>query len=96
MKHAIKKYLTSIGAWFFMPIGGAYTTHGIPDIMACWQGRLIGIECKAPGKKNTVTALQTIQLNGIQAAGGIAILADSVEDLVKQLNDQMLTNVLGC
>ncbi len=81
VKRMIKAYLKSTGAWFCMPIGGPYSTHGVPDILACLGGRMIGIECKAFGKKSTVTPAQKDQLARITDAGGVAILADRVEDV---------------
>lgn len=82
VKHAIKKYLTSIHAWYFMPIGGAFTSHGIPDIIVCHRGMFVGIECKAPGRKAGTTPLQLMQIAGINGAGGVAFVADCVEDVI--------------
>jgi Holliday junction resolvase len=36
-----------------MPSTGGYGSSGVPDIIACYQGRFIGIECKANGNKPT-------------------------------------------
>lgn len=87
VKRLIKARLKQMGAWFCMPIGGPYTTHGIPDILACLNGRMLAIECKAPGKKGTVTPAQRSQLKGIKEAGGIAVVADKVEDVLDALEE---------
>lgn len=87
VKATIKKYLTKIGAYFFMPIGGPYAVHGVPDIIVCWHGIFIGIECKAPGKKATTTANQKRHLAEIKAAGGCDIVADCVEDVMQGLQE---------
>lgn len=62
--------------------------RGIPDILACLNGQFLAIEVKAEGKLSTVTPIQNFQIGGIQAAGGIAFAADSIESV-----KQVLTNV---
>jgi hypothetical protein len=46
----------------------------VPDIVACYKGRFIGIECKANG--NLPTALQQKHLREISIAGGTALVID--------------------
>lgn len=82
VKAAIKKYLTKIGCYFFMPIGGPFAVHGVPDIICCYRGIFIGIECKAPGKKAHTTPNQKDHLAGINGAGGYSLVADNVEDVM--------------
>jgi hypothetical protein len=53
---------------------GGYGRSGIPDIIACHQGRFIAIECKAGN--NTVTALQEAELKKIEDAGGYALVVN--------------------
>lgn len=62
--------------------GGVYGTAGIPDIIVCYKGKFIGLECKAKGRKPTV--LQQITINKINRAGGIAKVVYSLEE-VKEL-----------
>jgi Holliday junction resolvase len=81
VKAAVKKYLTSIGAWFCMPATGGYGTSGVPDIVACWRGQFFAIETKAPGKRKNTTDLQDRQIMGIHKAGGSAIVVDDVSQL---------------
>lgn len=84
VKAKIKKYLKTLdGCWFYCPIGGAYSTHGTPDIMGIYRGVGFGIEVKAPGRENTLTALQDDAINSISAAGGIAFVASHVETVMK-------------
>lgn len=89
VKDAIKKMLKAAGWYWFMPVSNGLGKHGIPDIIACKPtvitpdmvgqrvGLFVGIECKAPGKLGTVTPLQERELKAIEAAGGIAVLADN-------------------
>jgi len=56
---------------------------GIPDIIVCHKGRFVGIEVKAP--KGRLTPLQTRTLEQIQASGGSAMVATSVDDVKRFL-----------
>jgi hypothetical protein len=72
VKAAVKKLLTAAGAYYFMPATHGYGASGVPDIVACLNGRFIGIECKFG--TNKPTALQVKNLDGITQAGGIALV----------------------
>ena len=74
VKAQVKALLKEHGAYMFMPATHGYGSSGVPDIVACWQGAFIGIECKAKGGR--VTALQMRNLNEIEAQKGIALLVD--------------------
>lgn len=62
--------------------GGMYGVAGIPDIIACIDGRFYAFEVKQPG--GVATALQQTTIEKICAAGGLAVIVTSVED-VKQI-----------
>ena len=81
IKDKVKKILTELGAYFFMPATGGYGASGVPDIIVCWKGNFYGIECKANGNKPT--ALQMKHLTDIHVAGGISIVVDetNIDDL---------------
>ena len=74
VKDKIKKILEEHGAYYFMPATGGYGKSGVPDIVACLQGKFIGIECKANGGKPT--ALQEKNLHDIMTVGGFSVLVD--------------------
>lgn len=59
--------------------GGMYGTAGIPDIIACVDGRFYAFEVKQPGGR--LTRLQEVTLGKIQAAGGAALMVTSVEEV---------------
>lgn len=85
VKKAVTKILNTRGAYYFFPMTGGYGKSGVPDIVACYLGRFIAIECKAG--KNKPTLLQERQLEEISDAGGIAWVVretnvDSLEDLL--------------
>lgn len=83
-ENQIKRYLDSLGAYYLKVHGSMYQPAGTPDILACVRGRFIGIEVKRPGG-GTVSALQRSKLNQIEQAGGISIVARSVEDVSTML-----------
>ena len=66
--------LQKLGMYIFFPATGGFGRSGIPDIVCCYKGKFIGIECKANGKKPT--ALQQSNLQEIVNNGGIAIVID--------------------
>lgn len=76
----IQDYIKAQGGYVIKTI--ATNRAGVPDIIACLNGKFIGIE----GKTSTgvVSKLQEHHLKWIKEAGGIAIVARSVED-VRQL-----------
>ena len=76
----IKKYLKSLGGDIFVwkEHGGPYGTSGVPDIICCYKGRFLGMECKLPGGR--LTELQKRTIDKINKAGGIARRVESVAD----------------
>lgn len=72
VKAKVKDKLKALDAYFFMPATGGYGASGVPDIVACLNGRFIGIECKAGDNKPT--ALQEKNLQAIHQNGGIALV----------------------
>lgn len=56
---------------------------GTSDILACYRGQYLAIECKIGSNKPT--AAQEIFLADVEAAGGIALVAWDIETVVKTL-----------
>ncbi len=77
---AIMKYLRTLPNCFcWKEHGGMYGTAGIPDIIACVDGRFYGFEVKtATGRP---TALQEATIRKILAAGGEAYVVRSVDEV---------------
>ena len=63
--------------------GGMYGMAGIPDIIACVNGRFVAFEVKVPGGK--LTKLQEIALAKIRAAGGQAHRVSSAQEVAEIL-----------
>ena len=76
----ILKYLKTVeGCFFWKEHGGMYGTAGIPDIICCYRGRFIGFEVKTD--VGELTKLQLAAIRKIKAAGGIALVVRSVEEV---------------
>ena len=82
IKKKVKKILDDIGAYHFSPMSGGFGRSGVPDIIACYKGKFIGIECKAG--KNEPTLLQKHNIKEIQRNQGLAIVVneDNIEALL--------------
>ena len=55
IKDAVKKYLTALGAYWYMPVSNGMGRVGCPDFLICYKGRFIACETKAPGKRHNTT-----------------------------------------
>ena len=60
---------------------------GIPDIIACVNGRFVGIEVKNKGKLKNQSEQQKIHENLIKKSNGIYILADDLKTVIDKLCD---------
>jgi Holliday junction resolvase len=86
VKKKVVAILKKHEAYYFYPVTGGYGRSGVPDVIACHDGRFIGIECKAGSNKPT--PLQQKNLDDIQAAGGVALVINedninTVEELFR-------------
>jgi hypothetical protein len=81
-------------AWLFKVVGSPYQMAGVPDVLVCIEGMLIGLEAKfiRPGETwghavARTTAQQEIQIQRIKRSGGAAGTVTSVQealDLIAQ------------
>lgn len=71
VKRKVADILKEYDAYYFFPPANGFGRTGIPDIIACYRGQFIAIECKAG--KNITTALQRRELRAIEDAGGYAL-----------------------
>lgn len=81
IKTKIKKYLkdTFPGSVIYFPIASKFSQSGASDILCCINGRFVALEVKtATGK---VTPLQWLFIDQVKAAGGVAAVVRSVEDV---------------
>lgn len=73
----VQDYLKAKGCYVIKTI--ATNRAGVPDILACCNGRFIGLEGKFG--KNTASALQQHNIAEIKKAGGIAGTVTTLEEV---------------
>jgi Holliday junction resolvase len=67
------------GCFAWKTHGGLYGTAGIPDIIACVEGRFFAFEVKTVSGKSTI--LQEATIKKILAAGGTAAVVRSADEV---------------
>lgn len=86
VKQKVTRLLTERGAYWFYPVTGGYGASGVPDVVVCYQGMFIGVECKAG--KNQPSPLQEKNLLDISNAGGYALVINETNlDLLEFILD---------
>lgn len=70
---------------YWQHLGTEESSAGVADILCLKDGVLAAIECKAPGKKDTVRVAQDQFLTAWTQHGGIGLVCESVEDLIHGL-----------
>lgn len=86
VKAKVVRILKSLGIYYFTPQTGGYGRSGVPDLICCYEGRFVGIECKAG--KNKPTALQEAEMQKIRDAGGKTFVIN--EENADQLKEELL------
>jgi len=72
VKSVVKRTLDEMGVYHFSPFQAGMGRAGIPDIIACYEGKFVAFECKAGNNKTT--ALQEKEIAAIQRAKGMAFV----------------------
>ena len=72
------------GAWVFKVWGNAHQMSGVPDLVGVYRGRFIACETKMPG--NAPSPIQQHRITQIEAAGGLTVVAYSVEEATALLD----------
>ena len=62
VKQQVDKYLKDHGIYYFKPVQTGYGATTL-DYLCCWNGRFVGIECKANG--NDLTKRQRLIMIGL-------------------------------
>ena len=89
VKDKVKITLAMMGAYYCMPATGGYGNSGMPDILCCYKGRFIAIECKSGTKKPT--RLQQTHLDEIESQGGLSFVVN--EENVSMLRQMIEANI---
>jgi hypothetical protein len=87
VKKKVVDVLKKNDAYYFFPATGGYGRSGVPDIVCCYRGIFIGIECKAGSNKPT--ALQEAEMQKISNAQGFVLVVNetNIEDVAILLRD---------
>lgn len=94
VKSKVVAILQARDAYYFYPVTGGFGASGVPDIIVCYFGWFIGIECKAG--KNTLSALQRQNIARIDKAGGItAVINEGNIHEVTEILDKIETREFG-
>ena len=72
VKNKVVNILKQYQVYYFFPATYGMGRSGVPDIVCCFFGHFIGIECKAG--KNKPTPLQERELTAINEAKGITFI----------------------
>ena len=80
----IRDVLDLKGIWHWKQWQGPMSEpKGVSDILGCYKGRMLAIEIKVPGRQ--LTSDQMVFIDNVITAGGIAFVAYSVEDVIREL-----------
>ena len=83
---AIRGCLKSLGVFHWKNFGGPMSQKGVSDILGLWKGKLLAIEVKVPKRKATPD--QQLFIDRVNREGGLAFVAYSIDDVIKQLGVQ--------
>lgn len=87
VKDDVKKYLDSIGAYYFMPVQTGYGASTL-DFLVCWKGYFVGVECKSLTVKCEPSPRQTLVIKAIEESEGCALCVNSVKQLEDYLESE--------
>lgn len=85
IENRIKAYLKSVGAYCVKYHGNQFSQVGVPDLLVCYKGHFLGIEVK--NETGKTSPLQDVNIQMICRAGGTSIVARSVEDVRKVIDN---------
>ena len=83
VKQEILHGLVGLDAYYFMPVQTGFGKRTV-DILACYKGRFIAIECKR-AEGGVLTKIQRDVLRTVEACGGIGVVARCWEDVRERL-----------
>lgn len=79
LSRKIMEWLRAQGAFVWKNHGGPTMMAGLPDITGVYHGQFIAVETKMPGQQPTV--IQRHRHDRIRQAGGLVVVAHSVEEV---------------
>jgi Holliday junction resolvase len=84
VKKKVVDVIKKNGAYYFFPATGGYGRSGVPDVVCCYRGYFVAIECKAG--INKPTPLQEAEMAKIRQAHGFTLVVneDNIDDVQKR------------
>ena len=81
VKKKVVDVIKKNGAYYFFPATGGYGRSGVPDVVCCYRGYFVAIECKAG--TNKPTPLQEAEMAKIRQAQGFVrvVNEDNIADV---------------
>lgn len=58
--------------FFYMPVAGPFSVHGVHDFVGCWHGVFFSLETKAPDEPKDATPLQEKFRRAVTDTGGVS------------------------
>jgi hypothetical protein len=83
VKKKVVDVIKKNSAYYFFPATGGYGRSGVPDIVCCYRGIFVGIECKAGSNKPT--ALQEAEMQKIRNSDGFTLVIN--EDNINEVEE---------
>lgn len=86
LSRKIMSALRAEGIFCFKVHGGPTMMAGLPDIIACVNGRFVGLESKMPGEEDNVSVVQRHVHSLILKASGEVYVVTSVDQALEVCN----------
>jgi len=85
VKKKVGDVIKKNSAYYFFPATGGYGRSGVPDIVCCYRGVFVAIECKAGSNKPT--PLQEAEMAKIRQAQGFVLVVNetNIADVITML-----------
>lgn len=71
--------------FYYMPVAGPFSVHGVHDFVGCYQGMFFSIETKAPEATEDATVHQERFQRAVNGAGGLSYTGVRDDSVVTQL-----------
>lgn len=81
LQKSIIEWLRAKGAYVVNIYGSGMTAKGAPDLLVCYNGKFIAVECKVGN--NDLSPAQNIHKNRILRAGGAHIVPYTLTEFIK-------------
>lgn len=109
VKQAVRKALHAYGVYpftdvaagkvsgaegfYYMPVAGPYSVHGVHDFVGCWRGLFWSIETKAPENPEDATAHQENFRAAAESTGGVSFVGVRDDSAVMALRELVRSRV---